>query len=478
MRFIRKASLFPTSNAARVVVALAAVAAASIGAVSAFADTQASGALKSEVSRAAVTTMPAYTVEEAPSTKTHTLFMGADIAINLDRDTYGVKDVFGSNWVVEINGRRKEISAKQAPMNLKITPTLKLTEASATIVGYRKVPAYSYENDPSVRLTKGITKSASMSADLQAVAQNAQYRVDVMESNNMGGMSVLAGSDDQFSSNALTATAMYDGAATHPGKGLAVSGAVPTANTDTSGKSFAGTDAMAVNLPIAENASRAAATQTANGSEAVGHIATMGLDAMDVEFDIRSAKPLNDPYVVTMARFHPAGAKPGVVQNLVYAESLHPIDEHLSHVHFVEPGFPFNYELMDFQLHIYDRGEEIATNIAANRVELTREEAFEYVRMEYLGAHPRDTLAPSPAMGKLPGDLHALLLAGAYAQPFYVKVSPDGLADEAYSDAACTKRISDAYLDSVVKRIRFKPALSKGKPVDGIASINLGQLKI
>jgi hypothetical protein len=274
------------------------------------------------------------------------------------------------------------------------------------------------------------------------------------------------------------ATAKYDGAATHPGKGLAPSGAVDLTYTDTSGKHFAGTDAMAVNLPLAENASRTAANQTTNGSEAVGHIATMGLDAMDVEFDIRSAKPLNDPYVVTMARFHPAGAKPGIVQNLVYAESLHPIDEHLSHVHFVEPGFPFNYELIDFQLHIYDRGEEIATNIAANRVELTREEAFEYVKMEYIGAHLKDTLPPSPAMGKLPGDLHALLAAGAYADAFYVKVSPDGLADAAYSDPACTRRINDAYLDSVVQRIRFKPALNKGKPVDGIASIKLGQLKI
>jgi hypothetical protein len=444
----------------------------------AFADSQAPGASKSDASRSAATKMPAYTVEEAASTKTHTLFMGADIAINLDRGTYGVTDVFGSNWVVEINGHRKEISARQAPMNLKITPTLKLTEASATIVGYRKTPAYSYENDPSVRLTKGITKSASMSADLQAVAQNAQYRVDVMESNNMAGMNVLAGSDDQFSSNALMATAMYDGAATHPGKGLAPSGAVASTSTDTSGKIFAATDAMAVNLPIAENASRAASNQTTNGSEAVGHIATMGLDAMDVEFDIRSAKPLNDPYVVTMARFHPAGAKPGVVQNLVYAESLHPIDEHLSHVHFVEPGFPFNYELIDFQLHIYDRGEEIATNIAANRVELTREEAFEYVKMEYIGAHREDTLPAYPAMGKLPGDLHALLVAGAYADAFYVKVSPDGLADAAYSDPACTKRINDAYLDSVVQRIRFKPALNKGKPVDGVASIKLGQLRI
>jgi hypothetical protein len=202
------------------------------------------------------------------------------------------------------------------------------------------------------------------------------------------------------------------------------------------------------------------------------------MDAMDVEFDIRSAKALQNPYVVTMTRFHAAGSKPGMVQNLIYAKSIHPVDEHLSHVHFVEEGFPFDYELIDFQLHIYNRGEEIATNVAADRVELTREEAFEYVRSEYIGAHPKDTLPAAPAMAKLPADLPAKLAQGKYGAAFYVKVSRDGVADGAYSDAACTQRINDEYLESVVKRVRFKPALDAGKPVDGIAKIKLGQLAI
>jgi len=163
---------------------------------------------------------------------------------------------------------------------------------------------------------------------------------------------------------------------------------------------------------------------------------------------------------------------------MVYAQSLHPIDEHLSHVHFVEEGFPFNYELVDFQLHIYNRGEEIATNLAADRVELTRDEAFEYVKMEYIGSHLKDTLPAVPVMGKLPADLPAQLAQGKYSAAFYVKVSKDGFADEAYTDPACTRRIDDPYLDSVVKRVRFKPALNSGKPVDGVATLKLGQLAI
>jgi hypothetical protein len=467
--------------AVRLLIPAISIAAALQLAATVSADAQDSGALKTEVSRTAVTTMPAYKVEESPTDKTHTLFMGADIALNLDRDLYRVQDVFGSNWVIEIHGQEKEISSKQAPVNLKITPTLKLTEVSATIVGFKRDRAYSYENDPSVKLTKGMSQSASMSADLGAVAENAQHIADTGASKNSAGQ--FAAADDQFSANAMLTTAKYAYSNSH-GTGIGGRGGptqsstAPTANNNTTGDNIGEDPQTYLNNGIAQGNANGALNQTANGNEPTGHIATMGFDALDVEFDIRSGKPINNPYVVTMTKFRAQGAKPDMVQSLVYAESLHPIDEHLSHVKFSEKGFPFGYELVDFQLHIYNRGEEVATNIAADRVELTREEAFEYVKMEYIGAHLKDTLPASPAMGKLPADLPAHLAQGKYAQAFYVKVSKDGLANEAYSDPACTRRIDDPYLDSVVRRVRFKPALNNGKPVDGVAALTLGKLAI
>ena len=103
--------------------ASAAFGAGALYAASDASNSQAPETFKSEVSRAAVTKMETYKVDEKQSDKTHTLFMGADIAINMDKDLYRVRDVFGSNWVIEINGREREISAKQAPLNLKITTT-------------------------------------------------------------------------------------------------------------------------------------------------------------------------------------------------------------------------------------------------------------------------------------------------------------------------------------------------------------------
>ena len=81
-------------------------------------------------------------------------------------------------------------------------------------------------------------------------------------------------------------------------------------------------------------------------------------------------------------------------------------------------------------------------------------------------------------MGKLPSDLPSRLAVGKYAETVYVRVSSDGLADEAYADPACTQKVKEAYLQTVVRKILFKPALRNGKAVDSTASFKLGELAI
>jgi len=457
---------------------------------------------KADVSSAPATRMETYNVDEAVSPKTHTLFMGADIELNLDRDLYRVHDVDGSNWVVQIGGRDHVISSKSAPEHLKITPMLKLTENAVTITGFVKSQAYSFANDPSVLLTQGLNHSAVMGATLAATSSDAQARADTARNSALGGAAVYAGADDQFSANAELTTAEYAYANLNTRGTHLVNGIYPLPNpstvlpvsTSTQGDTIApiytelnslrnplpyltNNPTSNVNQGLADQAAHTAANQAENGNEATGKIVTGGLDAMDVQFNIRSSKLLQNPYVVTMTRFHAPGAKPGMVQNMVYAKSLDPIDQHISRIHFVEEGFPYGFEVVDFQLHVYNRGVELATNIAADRVELTRDEAFEYVKMEYLGVHQKDTLPPVAAMGRLPAELPVALAAGKYTATYYVKVSRDGFGNESYADPACTREVGDMFLDSVIKGLRFKPAIDHGKAVDGIAAVDLRKLE-
>ena len=74
-------------------------------------------------------------------------------------------------------------------------------------------------------------------------------------------------------------------------------------------------DGQALTIQLANQAVAVAQNQTTNGDEPLGNLVTKGFDALNVEFDISSVKPLGNPYIVTMARIRTPGSKPGMVQN-------------------------------------------------------------------------------------------------------------------------------------------------------------------
>jgi hypothetical protein len=410
------------------------------------------------------------------ATKTHTLFRGTDISVRLDKDTYPVRDVEGSAWVVAINGKDEVISAKRAPVNLKISSTLKLTEVSATVVGFTRTPGYTFNNDPTVIQSRALAQAALTNAMFQGVAQDARNLSDTMGNAALGPAQTFAASDKQFGDAALLHTAETTPAITHSPKAIAGSrGPAPNPLVPSIFDSASGNDLARAE---ARHAEAVADTKLASSAETTGRTTTLGFDAMDVDFSVSSPRPLGSPYLVTIARFHEAGSKPGTERRLVFAKTLNPIDSHLSHVHFSEDGFPMNYELIDFQVHIYNRGVEIPTNLSPDRVEMTRDEAFQYVKTEYINAHKGATRPPAVAMGSVPSELPTRIAAGNYIDTFFVKISKDGLAEESFADSKCSKRIEDPFLLSVVLRLRFKPALANGEPVEGIAALNLSKLQI
>jgi len=364
--------------------------------------------------------------------KQYTLFEGASIAVNIDNVAYPVRDVNGSSWVVAINGEEKVVSGAAGPINLKIVPGLRLTEDSATITGYKKEGAYTFANDPVVKLTRGLAQTASLDASYHA-ALNQSSAVDPLS--------------------------------------LQTPPATGTGSTVTTGVTSQGQVTAA-----AASASASAgigATQDLKGGQG-----DEGYDALKIEFSVESPKPIPAPYIVTTARFHPHASMAGTVQSLVFAKALEPIGPKPSKVSFTEEGFPVGYDLIDFQIHLYNAGVEIASNIAEKREVMNPDQAFEYVRRTYVEAHKADTLRASPVMGYLPADFAGKVAAGKYAETIYVKVSPEGRATAAFSDSACEKPIEDTYLDGVLKGIRFKPALLKGTPVEGVASMNLSHVRM
>jgi hypothetical protein len=400
-------------------------------------------ALRSILSVAAIiaAAIPAAAAQAESQTeqKTHTLFMGADISVEQNKVLYRVQDVSGESWVIAVKGAPVTVSAKDGPISLKIERSLKITEVSAFVGKLKGEPSYTPGRDPGAQYARQTAASENLYIGSQmqlsnAVIRNAQETA-VVGDYNLG--KVANPSLASPSSDAAAAALAQDAVQT-----LTAAANGPGTTTD-----------------------------LAPGQNGPG-----GFDAMEVTFDVSSERPLNSPYVVIITQFHDPNGRPGTVRNLVYAQALNPIGPQSKRIDVLEGGFPPGFELKNYQLHLYDHGVEVATNVAPKRVALTRDEAFEYVKMEYVGAHKDATLPPVPAMGRLPADLPSRLSGGQFGETLYIKVSKDGLAGEAFLDAACSQKVGDPYLKSVVKDIRFKPALENGKPVDGVAPVKLGQL--
>jgi hypothetical protein len=370
--------------------------------------------------------------------KTYTLFEGDNIMVGQANGLHTVRDVNGGSWVIVVDGEQQLVSAKNGPISMKVTPAEKLTDVTATISGLRSERGYTFANDPAVKLTKNLNNGAIVNIGEHTAANQSTAASNAAIAASNSGVNKNNGEGAQSPGN------------TSPSSNQAK---VDSDNNQTYALNNAGGDL----------------SYLGDGGD---------YDALEVSFDITAAKELKEPYFVVITNFRDKDAPPGASQNLIYAKALEPVSGNVEHVKFEQGGFPLGYQLISFELHLYDNGVEVATNISPKRSTLSAEEAFNFVRTKYIGAHKGETLPASPVMGKLPDDFASHLAEGKYSAPIFVKVSKDGTANGAFSDASCTAKIDDTYLDSVVSGIRFKPALAQGNPVEGVASLNLSQLRI
>jgi hypothetical protein len=364
--------------------------------------------------------------------KTYTLFEGENISVGQGGALHPVRDVNGGSWVVVIDGQAQLVSAKNGPIAMKVTSSPKITDVSAEITHLKSERSYTFANDPAVQMTKNLNNGALVNIGEHTAANQATAV-----------------------SNEAMVTATMSG------------GAKATDST------AAGASASNATLPEQGSTTAGGDLSLIGGQDEAGNF-----DQLTVNFDISAKRKLDEAYFVVSTKFRDRNAAPDAAQSLIYARALDPIDATGEHVKFEQAGFPPGYHLISFEIHVYNHGIEVATNVAPNRKVLSSEEAFDYVKTKYIEAHKGQTVAAAPIMGSLPDDLAAHIAEGKYGAAFYVRVSKDGLADGEYSDAACSARINDPYLDTVVSGIRFKPALADGSPVAGVATLNLSQLRI
>lgn len=378
---------------------------------------------------------PAKVQPQAPASgaKTHTLFMGVDVAVEHEKMFRRVREVSGSSWVVNVGGRPEFIPANKHALNLKIEQSLKLTEVTAKLDNLKSERTYTPGNDPRMEAMRAQLHLQAFATERQMVAERELQR---------------AVDSDAWSKFRDPRVPPVGG-----------------------GKSPE--EAIAELAGAADFAQSQMTTQQFNQAIADEQLRKELFDAILVEFDISAPKPLANPYMIVVAQFREKGAPASTARNWIYAQMLDYVDETPRRVSVRRGGLPPGYELDKVNVHIYEQGREVATNMSPKRVELTREEAFQYIVIEHIGNNKGQTLPATPVMATLTPEVRTRLRDGQGQQVYYVLVSKEGLVTEAFEDEGYSKRIADPFFAEVVRRIWFKPALEKGKPVESKTSLDI-----
>jgi hypothetical protein len=377
----------------------------------------------------------------AAAPKPYTLFMGVDFDLLRNKEPHRVHNVVGGSFVISVDGKEVHVPMNSQAADFRITQALKLTATSGVIQDLKGERAYTPANDPRKKWAAmgnatdmGNATRNMVAAEVGLNAANAQAA-----SNSRMPGSVAADMQANATRTLNEATQSYNSQAFQGQSDLTNPGL--------------------------------------NAARMEEELAKGLFDAIEVTFDVSSEKVLANPYIVILAQYHEPGSKPGMVRNWIYAEAMDPIGPKSQHVHVRQGGLPPGYELQQFQVHLYDAGRELATTASPKSVRLSRDEAFTYLLLDYLGTHKGADLPAAPALGRPEAETKSRLTDAQWRQTYYVKVNKDGLPGAAFTDEACEQPV-DELLASLIANVRFYPALEKGKPVEAVARLGFSRLAL
>jgi hypothetical protein len=375
----------------------------------------------------------------APATgkPAYTLFMGADLSLEHGREFHRVEDVLGSRFKIVVEGKEVLVSTEFGTARMRIDNGLKLAGTPVTLGDLKAERAYTPARDP----RRKFNRMAASSAGASAAVDLSNFRL-VRAEENLGA-------------------AMANPHST-PGQIMDAQ----------AGRDAAVNSQMQAQLDIGSDLNSAASHAQTLAME----LAEENFDAIQLTMEVSSPVPLDNPYVLIIARIHERDERPGVFRNWIFAKKLDPIGTKPEKIYINQGGLPIGYTLEEYQVRIYNHGREMPTSHSPRRVDLTRDQAQQYLVIEHVAANKDATLPALPVFGEAPADLKGRVAAGEFTQPFYVKVDATGNALGTFSDEECTRAAQDPYVETFVAGVLFAPALEKGKPVDGVARLQLGAL--
>lgn len=198
-------------------------------------------------------------------------------------------------------------------------------------------------------------------------------------------------------------------------------------------------------------------------------------DEMTFSFELASPTVLDATHVVILAGFkNPSPNAAG--SHRVILRPLPPFGSQPLPVSIVEGGIPPGHELESYSIHVYASGHELASNLSAGSVALSRDEATQFMRLKHQREHARTDVGPTAMTDLLPLNFAQGVAANERARRATIKVNAQGVVTSVRLDRL--SGANDAYLQSLIREIPFYPAMSEGAPVDGEVTLQLADLML
>ncbi len=364
--------------------------------------------------------------------KPYRLFMGRDVAVPYGKDFAPIVGVNGGVLHVAVGRQRRDV-ARAELKGFRVDDELKISDKAVEIEGLKIDRGYGPLSEPELLWRKN-------TSDALQVRDLIDYSGDV----------------------ARHETKVWNDEAER----LERAGGIHLAEAKID------RDKAAAIQQQADQLSRVSAV--AQSAEFVDHstdvLGREDYDALVIDFTVSSPTNLPDAYVILFAEFHPSKKK--TIENFVHIQEISVVGNRPQRVNFKAAGLPAGFELVKTEVHLYSGGREVATNVSANSVTLSRDEAFDYIFAQYLNSHRTHDgqVNASVALAQVPSDIRAKIPKEELGRRIRVHVSAKGLPTEIQTVDGTP--LSD-YSQQVIREFRFKPALTKGKAVDGECVVKL-----
>lgn len=387
-----------------------------------------------------------------PAAKPYTLFMGIDFSVQKDKEFYRVRDVNGSDFMIRVGDREEFIPMRKGLGTLKVDQGFKMTATAARIDHLKAERAYTAANDPYVKF-RGRAGAAN---SMQAANELSSFQASELAMAARGAAQDLADAQREGNASKIAATQASSDAAAFRSSQADIN--VDSAAYQMAKQDFSNTGLAAMELQMA--------------------LAEENYDAMRYEFELSSPTTLQRPYLVFIVHYHEKDAKPVAKKGtVVYAKAIEPVGPVPKKMYIMQTGMPLGFIVEECQVRLYNAGAEIATNVSPRRMEMSRDEAFTYLKLDRLGRAKGASLPAAPALGRLSQESFSALTLDQQRTPYFVRVAKDGKPEGVFTDKDCTQP-ADATIRSVVETMRFYPALENGQERPGVAKLLLSQVPI